>query len=129
MLFLIFDIPKFNTKNYPMEKLISCCGLNCATCDARIATMSNDDELRKATAEKWQTLYNSPDISPSMINCTGCREEGVKLAHAGMCEIRKCVNTKGFGTCAECSDLETCLLVSPIHKHVPEALLNLKGLN
>ena len=55
-----------------MEKLISCCGLNCATCEARIATISNSDELRKATAEKWKTLYNAPDMSPDMINCTGC---------------------------------------------------------
>jgi hypothetical protein len=111
-----------------MEKLIGCCGLNCATCDARIATINNDDELRKSTAESWSKMYNT-EVTPVMINCTGCREEGVKLAHAVVCEIKKCVNAKGFGTCAECNDLETCLLVSPIHKQVPEALLNLKGLN
>jgi hypothetical protein len=35
-----------------MEKLIACCGLNCSTCEARIATIKNDDELRKATADK-----------------------------------------------------------------------------
>ena len=40
-----------------MEKLIACCGLNCATCDARIATIKNDDYLRKQTAEKWQKQY------------------------------------------------------------------------
>jgi hypothetical protein len=111
-----------------MEKLVSCCGLDCTTCDARIATIANDDELRKSTAEKWRTMYNA-EITPEMINCTGCREEGVKLAHVGECQIRKCVNEKGFNTCAECNDLETCLLVAPIHKHVPEALLNLKSLN
>ena len=70
-----------------MEKLIACCGLNCATCEARIATVKNDDELRKITAEKWKTLYNAPDMSPDMINCTGCREEGVKLGHWSMCQI------------------------------------------
>jgi hypothetical protein len=112
-----------------MEKLISCCGLNCATCDARIATVNNDDELRKATAEKWRIQYNAPDMSPEMINCTGCREPGAKLAHASVCEIRKCVDSKGFNTCGECRELETCNLVSGIHKHVPEALLNLKNLN
>jgi len=56
-----------------MEKLVSCCGLDCAACDARIATINDDDVLRKATAEKWATMYNVPDMSPSMINCTGCR--------------------------------------------------------
>ena len=111
-----------------MEKLIGCCGLNCATCDARIATISNNDELRKTTAEKWTAMYKA-EVTPEMINCTGCREEGVKLAHAGVCEIRICVNEKGFSTCGECKDLETCLLVSSIHKYAPEALLNLKGLN
>ena len=112
-----------------MEKIISCCGLNCATCDARIATVKNDDELRKATAEKWRTMYNSPEILPEMINCTGCREEGVKLAHASVCEIRKCADKKGFKTCGECKDLEKCELISGIHKHVPEAKLNLMNLN
>jgi len=50
-----------------MEKLIACCGLNCATCEARIATVNNDDELRQATAEKWRTQYNTPNITPDMI--------------------------------------------------------------
>jgi hypothetical protein len=112
-----------------MEKLISCCGLNCATCEARIATINNDDELRKATAEKWKAFYNVPDMSPSMINCTGCREEGVKIGHWSMCQIRLCASEKGFKTCGECKDLETCNLVSGILKSVPEALTNLRSLN
>jgi len=112
-----------------MEKLISCCGLNCATCEARIATINNDDELRKATAEKWKTVYNVPDMSPAMINCTGCREEGVKIGHWSMCQIRNCVKLKGFETCGECKDLETCSIVSVVLKNVPDALQNLRNLN
>jgi hypothetical protein len=112
-----------------MEKVISCCGLNCATCEARIATINDDNDLRKATAEKWGKMYNVPEMSADMINCTGCREPGVKLAHAAVCEIRKCADIKGFLTCGECQDLETCNLVAPVHKAVPEALLNLKNLN
>jgi hypothetical protein len=112
-----------------MGKIISCCGLDCATCDARIATVNNDDELRKATAEKWRIQYNVPEISPLMINCTGCREEGVKLAHVSVCEIRKCAIAKGYKTCGECKDMETCILVAAIHKAVPEALKNLRDLN
>jgi hypothetical protein len=112
-----------------MEKLISCCGLNCADCEARIATVNNDDELKKATAEKWKTLYNVPDMSPDMINCTGCREDGAKLGHWSMCEIRICVASNGFKTCGECKDVETCSLVSPVHKYSPDAKQNLKNLN
>jgi hypothetical protein len=112
-----------------MEKLISCCGLNCATCDARIATIKNDDELRKATADKWRVNFSAPNLSPAMINCTGCREEGVKFSHCDMCEIRKCVKTKGFDTCGDCQEMETCSIVSGVHKYVPEAILNLRNLN
>jgi len=112
-----------------MEKLISCCGLNCASCDARIATIKNDDNLRKATAEKWRIAYNVPDLTPAMINCTGCREEGVKFSHCDKCEIRNCVKTKGFNTCAECPEMEICNIVSGVHKYVPEAKTNLLNLN
>lgn len=112
-----------------MEKLIACCGLNCATCDARVATIKNDDVLRKATADKWRVNFNASDLTPTMINCTGCREEGVKFSHCEMCEIRKCVKMKGFNTCGDCQDLETCSIVSGVHKYVPEAITNLRSLN
>ena len=110
-----------------MEKLISCCGLNCATCDARIATMKNDDQLRKATAEKWKSMYNA-NISAEMINCTGCREEGAKFSHCLVCEIRNCVKAKGFTTCGECSEISDCTIVAGVHKYVPEAIINLREL-
>jgi hypothetical protein len=112
-----------------MEKIISCCGLNCATCEARIATISNDDELKKATAEKWKVMYNAASITPEMINCTGCREEGVKFSHCSMCQIRLCVAEKGFKTCGDCKEMDTCVIVAGVHKAVPEAIMNLKNLN
>lgn len=112
-----------------MEKLISCCGLNCAACDARIATINNDNELRRTIAEKWKVGYNVPDLSPAMINCTGCREEGVKFNHCDKCEIRNCVKAKGFNTCGECQEMETCNIVSGVHKYIPEAKTNLRDLN
>jgi len=112
-----------------MEKLISCCGLDCATCDARIATMADDNELRAATAEKWSVQFNVPGMPIELINCTGCREEGVKLAHCAECKIRTCAISKGFQTCGECSELDTCQIVAQVHQHVPDALSNLKSLN
>jgi len=112
-----------------METLISCCGLNCSACEARIATLANDNALREATAEKWRTEYNAPGITAEMINCTGCRAEGVKIGHWHECKIQLCATEKGFITCGECADLETCNLVAFVHKAVPEALENLKGLN
>jgi hypothetical protein len=112
-----------------MEKLIACCGLDCMTCDARIATVKNDDELRKATAEKWKVAYNVPDLTYQKINCTGCLEEGPKLDHCLECEIRKCAGSKGFVTCADCDEMDICSMILPVHKYVPEAKENLKNLN
>ena len=80
-----------------MEKLISCCGLDCAGCDAHIATMADDNELRTKTAETWKVQFGA-DITPEMINCTGCREAGVKFAHCSECGIRNCVNSPQINT-------------------------------
>lgn len=112
-----------------MERLISCCGLNCETCDARIATIQNNDELRKATAEAWQKMFNAPQINFETINCTGCRMEGVKFTHCETCQIRNCARGKGYETCGECADMGTCEIVAFVHKHAPEAIENLKRLN
>jgi hypothetical protein len=111
-----------------MEKIIACCGLDCATCDARIATITNDDELRASTAKQWTAQFHA-DITPEMINCTGCREPGVKFNHCTECEIRNCAIAKGFNTCADCGELESCAIIKSVHQYVPEALENLKSLN
>ena len=61
-----------------MNNYIAYCGLNCETCDARIATVNNDDELRKKVAKEWSEL-NKVTITLDMINCTGCRIEGLAV--------------------------------------------------
>jgi len=111
-----------------MEKIISCCGINCASCDARIATINGDNELKKKTAENWRVTYNAPHITDEMINCTGCREEGTKFAHCSKCEIRNCADGKGYKTCDECSEIESCKTLSFVLTNVPGTLENLKSL-
>ena len=49
-----------------MNDLIGCCGLDCEKCHARIATITNDGELRKKTAALW-TKLNGVQITPDMI--------------------------------------------------------------
>ena len=34
-----------------MNKMIACCGINCETCEARIATIKNDDKMRVEVAK------------------------------------------------------------------------------
>lgn len=55
-----------------MKNLIACCGLNCEECEARIATVNDDDALREVVVKK-------------------CREEYE-------CPIHKCAQSKNFAT-------------------------------
>ena len=108
-----------------MKQLIACCGIDCESCDARIATIANDDALREATAKKWSVMYESPDITAESINCTGCRTDGVKIGHWKDCEILKCAKNKGFNTCGECKELDSCQIVGFVLQNVPGAKENL----
>jgi hypothetical protein len=110
-----------------MKELIACCGINCENCEARIATIRNDDAMRKEVAEKWSVMFNSSEITPESINCTGCRMEGAKFSHCETtCEIRKCVKSKGYATCSDCSEIDNCQIVGFIFKAVPETRENLR---
>ena len=50
-----------------MRELIACCGLDCEKCEARKATMMNDDKLREKVAQDWFAL-NHVLITTEMIN-------------------------------------------------------------
>ena len=108
-----------------MKQLIACCGIDCETCDARIATVNNDNELREKTAKNWSEMYDAPNITAESINCMGCRVDGVKFGYCNVCEIRTCVNTKGFNTCGDCNELDTCQIVGAVLQHLPNAKENL----
>lgn len=76
--------------------LIGCCGLDCEKCDARIATVTNDNALREKTAALW-TKLNGITITPDMINCTGCRTEGAKTPCCDkFCSIHKELESPTF---------------------------------
>lgn len=118
----VYDYPL----NPMMKQLIACCGLDCESCEARAATLANDDELRAEIARKWSALNHAPEITAATINCTGCRADGVKFAYCStMCAIRKCVHAKGFDTCGECADLDHCRTVGAVFEHAPCAKENL----
>ncbi len=110
-----------------MSLLISCCGINCEGCEARTATINNDDTLREKVAEEWRKTYN-PAITAAMINCTGCRVEGVKIGHWSECQIHNCSVEKGLSHCGMCNEMNECTNVKFVHDHLPEAVDNLKSL-
>lgn len=109
-----------------MKEHIAYCGLNCETCDARIATIHNDDALREKTARLWSQLNGVP-ITAAEINCMGCREEGVKTLYCStICPIRQCAMEKCASTCGSCPEMDSCPKVGAILANNPEARDNLK---
>ena len=109
-----------------MKKLIAYCGLDCEKCDARVATLNNDNALREKVAKLWSEL-NGVEITAEMINCEGCRADGVKTPFCdSMCQIRQCALGKGYETCGNCSQIDSCGTVGMVLSNNAEASGNLK---
>lgn len=107
--------------------MIAYCGLDCEKCDAYIATINNDQELRVKTAKLWTELNNT-SILPEHINCQGCRADGIKTVYCdSLCSIRQCAMKKGVSTCGDCPDMEKCQTVEMILSNNPAAMKNLRG--
>ena len=112
-----------------MNRYIACCGLNCEICEARIATMNNDDALRVKVAKLWSEL-NGVEITPEMINCEGCRIDGVKTPYCDtLCLIRQCALRKEMETCGDCAEVKTCEKAGMILGNNEEARRNLGVFN
>ena len=109
-----------------MNKYLGYCGLDCEKCDARLATINNDDALRKKVAKDWSEM-NGMEILPEMINCVGCKIEGQRTYFCDvLCPIRKCAAEKGVENCGKCNSFSTCETLEMITKHSEEALVNLQ---
>ena len=109
-----------------MRQSIAICGLDCEKCDAYIATKDNDRVLREKTARLWSELNHAP-ILPEQINCDGCRMDGAKTVFcSSFCEIRKCALAKGFETCGDCTEKDTCSKVGVFWQNNPQAKKNLE---
>ena len=109
-----------------MNKYIAYCGLDCEACDAYKATKSNDDELRGKTAKLWSEI-NNVEITPEMINCEGCKTDGIKTIYCqSLCPIRQCAMGRNYETCGECGEWETCEKVAVELRNNEDARRNLK---
>ena len=87
-----------------MKDFIAYCGLDCEACEARLATINDDNALRRKVAAEWSEL-NHVTITPEMINCTGCRIEGVKTPYCeSLCPVRQCARSRDYENCGSCDE-------------------------
>jgi len=95
------------------KEIIGYCGLNCSKCECYIATIKDDDNLRKEVAEKWSKL-NNVEIPYQAMNCLGCKGNGVKSIFCEqICEVRKCAVDNENDTCSSCKEMNACPKLKP----------------
>ncbi len=108
------------------KTMIAYCGLNCKTCDAYIATVTDNQALREQTARLWSKL-NDTNILPEQINCEGCRTKGKKTIYCeSICAIRQCAKERSMASCGDCPSMKFCLKVGEIIDNNPIARSNLE---
>ena len=109
------------------NKMIAYCGLDCSKCDAYLATINNDEELRIKTAAKWSEL-NNIEIKSEEINCEGCRTSGVKTIFCDkLCPIRRCAINNKVNHCGKCQKMISCDTLKMITSNNKDALNNLRN--
>jgi hypothetical protein len=111
-----------------MGKMIAVCGLDCAACEAYLATQAGDEAAKEKVAAKWRVEYNSPDIDAKSITCDGCLATSGRLcSHCLECAPRLCAVDRGLATCAHCPDYG-CEKISGLLKYMPQAKATLDGI-
>lgn len=117
---------EFARRAGPARERIAFCGLDCERCEARIATLTDDEALLKRTAALWSKL-NGVTITPEALRCEGCRADGVKTLYCeALCPIRQCALGRGLETCGGCGEMERCEKLGAILHGRPYARRNLQ---
>jgi hypothetical protein len=112
-----------------MTQLIAFCGLDCAKCEAYIATQANDDTAKERVAAKWRKEYNAPDINLASVTCDGCVTVGGRLGgYCPHCPIRACGVVHKVANCAYCADYNACDKLAGFFKSVPDARVTLDSI-
>ncbi len=112
-----------------MNRLIAFCGLDCAQCEAYIATQANDNAAKERIAAKWRVQYNAPDLPIAAATCDGCVTVGGRAGgYCPQCPIRACGIARAVANCAHCADYDACDKLADWFKSVPTARVTLDGI-
>ena len=85
-----------------MNQLICCCGHDCSRCLTYLATINNDENLRKQSQSFYKTEF-AIDIPLKDIHCLGGRSEDI-FCLCKECPFVKCCKEHNVERCIECSE-------------------------
>ena len=122
------------------DSLMTYCGLDCSTCFGYTKTISEAAKGLRRTmrAEKVKQVWPSmpflgdydafkKDLDAlAGLRCRGCLEGGGNP----FCKIRKCCLKRGYRSCAQCDEFESCEKLAFLELgHKDEHLKNLRKLS
>ncbi|MDD4160426.1 MAG: DUF3795 domain-containing protein [Synergistaceae bacterium] len=105
--------------------ITGCCGMDCSSCEARLATLRNDMEALSKIAAAEENRSGHSFILPSRMRCTGCMEPGAKSISCAECRIRICAEERSIPHCGFCEEFP-CDLGDIIWEAIPEYKKNIE---
>jgi len=127
---------------YSNAQLVAFCGINCKNCKAKSQQrLQLSNRLKENLQELPLDLFSQIlppfknikqvmeflEFLPHMGEQTCCTAEASPCGNPA-CEIRTCVKSKGFRTCAECVDYPTCSKLDFLKPHHPTLLADLNSI-
>lgn len=83
------------------EDMIACCGIDCGSCDMRLAT---GDPAKQREIAQWFKDNLNKDIRPEDVGCTWCRGEREGHWSPDCWILQCCMDRHGRQHCSECPD-------------------------
>ncbi len=112
-----------------MTAMTAFCGLDCATCEAYLATQAGDEAAKERIAASWREFYKHPGIDAAYVTCDGCTNlTGRAGGHCLDCDIRACGVARGVANCAHCAGYEGCDKLARFFAMVPTCKETLDGI-
>lgn len=112
-----------------MSKLVAVCGLNCAACDAYLATQANDDAWKERVAARWRADFGNPACDVAYVTCDGCLTTTSRLGgYCSQCAVRTCGVSRSVTCCAYCDEYGSCATLAGFLNYAPDLRATLDAL-
>jgi len=89
--------------------LVGVCGLYCGECEVYVAFSEGDLERQEEIAGSISRQFNT-EVGAEQIMCGGCSGPE-EISFCAGCQIRPCAVKRGYTTCAECVEMNTCKIL------------------
>lgn len=111
-----------------MAPFFAYCGLDCAACEAYLATQAEDEAAKLDLLARWRVEFDTPDMPIEAVTCDGCTSKGRLGGYCRVCPVRACGHEKGVENCAYCIEYENCQTLHDFIGMIPVARENLAAI-